>query len=230
MKNVYDLEGWKLDKTIPNSKRFVDVSIHIQYPDYEKFIDCKPKERRKKIDQELKESLNKLISLSLFDQFKVTGTKKSPRVLKTKVKFSALRKLSKLDYISLISVGSVDHAIKIEVHQAPVDKYFCVKMTAVIEIEGVSSKRQSIEQRFVIIRAKTSDEAYEKLEAQRDDYTHTYLNSDGRLVRWRIDSFDNCYETDIKKPKDIDDPEGIEVYSKLKSRKVKTPVVWDGKP
>jgi hypothetical protein len=63
------------------------------------------------------------------------------------------------------------------------------------------------------------------LEKQKERYVEPYLNSDGRFVRWRIDAFDDCYLTDILSPADSDNPEGVEVYSKLKSRKTKNPNV-----
>jgi len=102
-------------------------------------------------------------------------------------------------------------------------------MTVVIEVEGIKSRKQSIEQRFVLIKATSSDDAYDKLEKQRDDYTVTFLNPYGRFVRWRIESFDDCFETGISGPKDLENSEGVEVYSKLKSRKLEHKTLWDGK-
>ena|ERR1700761_7106962 len=112
-------------------------------------------------------------------------------------------------------------AFKIEKTEGFRNKYYCVKMTVVIDVEGVTPKKQDIEERFVLIRASSFDDAYKKMENQKDDYAEPYLNSDGRLVSWRIDSFDDCYVTDITSPGDLDKPEGVEVYSKLSSRKAK---------
>lgn len=128
-----------------------------------------------------------------------------------------------------IWIESVDHAKKIRLDEVIADKYYCIKMTVVIDLEGLVARKQKIETRFVLIKAKTSDDAYEKLDKRRDEYTHRYLNSDGRFVRWKIDSFDDCYETDITCPEDLDKEEGVEVYSKLKTRKVKSHHVWNGK-
>jgi len=44
----------------------------------------------------------------------------------------------------------------------------------------------------------SQEDAYLKLEKKKDDYIQPYLNSDGRFVRWRIESFDDSYETEIK--------------------------------
>jgi len=107
--------------------------------------------------------------------------------------------------------------------------FYCVKMTVVVEIEGFEDGLQQIEDRFVIIRAKSQEDAYLKLEKKKDDYIQPYLNSDGRFVRWRIESFDDSYETEIKNVNDLNTPDGVEVYSKLRSRRLTKEKAWDGK-
>jgi hypothetical protein len=225
MKKVYDLKDWQLDKNIPNAKRFVDLRIVFPYPDTNQFIEFKPKERIKKIDDIFSSNLKQLLALKLFDSYEVNGTKKRPQGVTAKIKFNLLNAIAKLDFADSCWIESVDYATKIEKNEPVKSRYFCVKMTVVIEVEGIKSRKQSIEQRFVLINATSSDDAYEKLEKQMDTYAEPYLNSDGRFVRWRIESF----ETDINGPKDLDSPEGVEVYSKLKSRKLKNKAVWDGK-
>lgn len=229
MTKIENLGQWQLDKNVPNTKRFVEVKIWFTYPDPKQFIEFNPKERIKQIDSVHKTSLEKLIALNLFDEYESSGTKKRPIAVKTKIKFASLTQLNKLDFVKSISIESIDHAMQIKVSEVPYDKYFCVKMTVSIEIEGLAPKKQQIEKRFVLIKAISSDDAYEKLEKQKDNYSAPYLNSDGRFVRWRIDSFDDCYETDIINPNDFNNPAGVEVYSKLSTRKSKRRIIWDGK-
>jgi hypothetical protein len=231
MKKIHDLKDWQLDKAIPNSERIVDVSVSIKYPDPKQYIEFKPKERINKIDHYHNESLKELLRLNLFDDYEIIGTKRKPRGVKMRTKFSSLNILNKLDFVCGVTIKNIDHAKLVKKEEQPLklNQYFCVKMTVVIDFEGISSKRQKIEQRFVLIKADSFDDAYEKLEKQKDSYAEPYLNSDGRFVRWRIESFDDCYETDINSPKDLDNPEGVEIYSKFKSRKTKTETVWDGK-
>ena len=137
--------------------------------------------------------------------------------------------LMELNFISGVHIKSIDHAILINKVESKRDSYFCIKMTVVVEIEGLSAKKQDIEERFVLIKAKSFEEAYEKLEQKKDTYAQPYLNPNGRFVRWRIESFDDCYETDIIELEDVDSPEGVEVYSQLKSRKSKAGTFWDGR-
>jgi hypothetical protein len=229
MKNIYSLEDWQPDKNIPNSKRFVDVDIHLKYPDQLQFKEFIPKERIKKIDGDHKTNLKKLLALNLFDNYEIIGTKKRPRGIKTRIRYNTLQKINKLDFIDSISVETLTDAVKIDNPIEQEFRYYAVKMTVVIEVEGIVQKMQSIEERIVLIKATSPKDAYDKLEKCKDDYTPPYLNSDGRFVRWRIESFDDCFDTDALTLKDLDNPNGVEVFSKLKSRKTKDATAWDGK-
>jgi len=229
MKNIRGLEQWEKDKNVPDSKRFVDIKIYLKYPDEEKFRHFEPKERVKKIDEYFRESLKQLIALHLFKNHEKIGTKKRPRGVKTTVKYNLLKSLGKLDYIEIF-IDAIADAVKMEDSSQNTSRYYAIKMTVVIEIEGLLSKKQSIEERIVVIRALSFQEAYDKLEKNKDNYTTTYLNPNGHFVRWRIESFDDCYSTDALTIKDFDNPDGVEVYSKLKSRKSKQQIAWDGKP
>jgi hypothetical protein len=231
MKKVHGLEDWVLDANVKNDKRLVSVKIMLAYPypDQKILIDLKPKERVKKIDQGFKSAFKKLTDLNWLEPDELVGTKKRPTGFKAKVKYNVLSKLNKLDLVASVWIESVENATKIEAESKLQDKFFCVKMTMVSEIEGLVSKKQTIEKRLVLIKAKSFDDAYDKLDKKKDTYDEPYLNADGRFVRWRIDSFDDCFETDINSAKDLDNPEGVEVYSKLKSRKNKAGTAWDGK-
>ncbi|NHA07102.1 DUF4288 domain-containing protein [Mucilaginibacter sp. HC2] len=231
MKKVYGLENWVLDSNVKNDKRLVNLKIMLSYPypDQRVLIDLTPKERLKKIDEGFKTAFKKLSDLNWFEYDELIGTKKRPTGLKTKVKYTALSKLDKLDLVRSIWIESVEHATKIEAESKIQDKFFCVKMTVVIEIEGLSRKKQEIEKRLVLIKARSAEDAYQKLRDQKDEYAKPYLNPGGRFVRWRIDSFDDCFETDMNSIEEMNDAAGVEVYSKLKSRKNEEKAIWDGK-
>jgi hypothetical protein len=131
-----------------------------------------------------------------------------------------------LDCIGYVSIKKIDKAK--EKKAKPTQNFYCVKMTVAIEIEGKNKGLQTIEERFVLIKAKSFDDAYDKLEAKKGNYGEPYLNSSGELVRWKIERFDDCYITDIHNFKDLNDPDGVEVYSKLKTRRLTKERTWDG--
>jgi hypothetical protein len=229
MNKIYGLGDWKLNNDVEDSERTVDLEIGLKYPDPMQFISLEPKERIKQINLTYKENLKRLIALKLFDQYEVQGNNRRTTGVKTTVGFNKLAELEQLEYVEGVSVKSVSDATAKRKKRAPVrSKYFCIKMTVVIDIEGVLSKTEDVEDRFVLIKAKSFDDAYEQLDKQKDEYAEPYLNSDGRFVRWRIESFDDCYAAELSGPKAINGPEGVEVYSKLRSRKTKRSTAWDG--
>jgi hypothetical protein len=100
--------------------------------------------------------------------------------------------------------------------------WYCVRADVAIRIEGFTSGMQTVEDRFVIVRASSREDAKKRLRKSWLEYATPYLNSDGRLVSWTfqkvIDVYDIC-ETDI-------DPDGTEVYSKLARRKIRPETAW----
>lgn len=225
-KRKFFADDWLLDKGFPNNERLVDISIYLVYPDILTLVDYAPAIRKKMIDRDQKEKLRTLIKTGYFEKYTLNGTMRRPRGIKVKVLYSLLPKIEKLDFVQNIFINHIDGAVKAK--PVNVKQLFCVKMTVVIEIEGIGSGFQNIEDRLVLIKAKSSEDAYKKLEKKKDDYSQPYLNSDGRLVRWRIESFDDCYETNIRNVDELNNNDGVEVYSKLRKRKQKKENIWDG--
>jgi hypothetical protein len=100
--------------------------------------------------------------------------------------------------------------------------WYCVRAFVVIRIERATSGLQSTEDRFVLVRAGSFEDAKRRLKRQWQKYAAPYLNSNGQMVSWSlekvIDVYDTC-ETEI-------DPSGTEVYSKLGHRRMRLEYVW----
>jgi len=229
MSKIDFLTDWKLNSDVESGTQLVRVTIGLKYPDPLQFIPLEPKERISQINLTYKENLKRLIALGLFHKYEVTGAKRRPTGVKTTVHYNSLSILEQLDFIGGVTIGLVEGAVLRKPRVLSKPKYFCVKMTVIIEIEGVLAKTESVEDRSVLIRAKSTEGAYEQLEKQKDRYAVTYLNSDGRFVRWRIESFDDCYEVELFDKKGFNSSEGVEVYSKLRSRKTRRSIAWDGR-
>ena len=220
MENLLGLQDWKLNEDVSDEMRFATVTIYLSYIDKQLLLDLSPGQRVEAIQRDFKNKYKQLLALKLFDDHKLVGTVKKPRGVKAMVPFHRLEALCGLNIIQNVFIEDVTQATKSEQATNEPDKFYCVRMTVVIEVEGLSTKKQSIEERFVLIKASSFEDAYQKLESQKDDYADPYLNSSGRWVRWRIESFDDCYETEIRNNSDLERAEGVEVYSKLKTRKI----------
>jgi hypothetical protein len=101
-------------------------------------------------------------------------------------------------------------------------EWYCVRAFVIIRIERAKTRLQSTEDRFILVRASSFEDAKKRLRQQWREYARPYLNSDGQMVSWLLDRVIDVYqtcETDI-------DPAGTEVYSKLGQRRVPPGCVW----
>lgn len=229
MKRVLGIDEWVFTKKISDDKRQVDASIHLKYPDTKPLIKYSPADRKNKIKQELKDNFKKLLDTNLFDNYTLIGTRTKPSGIKAKIPYSVLKKASKLNFVGNIFINSISHAKKIKLKESP-RTFYCVRMTVAIEVEGRKKGLQTIEDRFVLIKANSFDDAYKKVEKHKKKYAEPYFNPYGELVRWKIESLDDCFSTDINSFEDLNDPEGIEVFSTFKKRKLTAKRSWNGKP
>jgi hypothetical protein len=81
---------------------------------------------------------------------------------------------------------------------------------------------QGVEDRFVLVRAASFDDAERRLRKEWREYAEPYLNTDGHLVRWQLEAVTDVYST----LEDELDPAGTEVYSKRTRRRVGPKAVW----
>ena len=81
---------------------------------------------------------------------------------------------------------------------------------------------QHTEDRFVLVRASSFQDAKRRLRQQWRDYATPYLNSEGQMVSWSLEKVIDVYETGETQI----DPAGTEVYSKLGKRRMRPEFVW----
>lgn len=228
MKKVYHLDAWKADKKLPAEKQTVSVRIRFKYIDEKKVANLRPEERVVAIDKYFQDSYAKLLKAKLLLSHKVTGRKRRPREVDAVLLYDHLERLARFRFVESVSVnaGKVRKAAATETG----DRFFCIRMTVVIEIEEAKvGSMQLYDDRFMLIKAKSIDAAYAKMERQKKEYVKPYLNPEGHFVRWRIESLDDCFVTDITDSADLDSSEGVEVFSVLKKRKLTKERYWDGK-
>jgi hypothetical protein len=62
--------------------------------------------------------------------------------------------------------------------------WYCVRALVVIRVEQARSGVQNTEDRFVLVRASSFQDAKKRLRQQWREYAAPYLNSDGQMGRW----------------------------------------------
>ena len=104
--------------------------------------------------------------------------------------------------------------------------WFCVRARVAIQVESQLRGRQTIEDRFVLVRARSFADAEQRLSKKWHEYAHIYLNPSGYAVRWQIEKVTDVYN--LMDDGDID-PDGTEVYSSLSERNMRPKYVWSPK-
>ena len=101
-------------------------------------------------------------------------------------------------------------------------EWYCVRALVVIRVEHERSGLQNTEDRFVLVRASSFEDAKKRLRNEWREYAAPYLNSDGRMVSWSLEKVMNVYRTGEASI----DPAGTEVYSKPGARRMRPEYVW----
>jgi len=188
MNKLNSLNNWTLNKKLAPDKRMAFVTAYLKYPAWKLISNIPLKDRKKLINNFLQVNFKKLLSKKQFETFELIGTKNKPAGIKARISLTALKKLAQLSFISSIDIETLEGA-KQKTEKA-LNKFFCVKMTVAIQVEGVTSGIQDYEERYVLVKAKSFDDAYKKVAKEEKEYGEPYINTNARLVRWKIESYD----------------------------------------
>lgn len=134
------------------------------------------------------------------------------------------RRVSALADATGVSLVYVERIAGLRRHRSPKSalKWYCVRAFVVICVERAESGLQNTEDRFLLIRASSFEDAKQRLKKRWREYATRYLNSNGQMVSWQLDRISDVYdtcETEI-------DPNGTEVYSKLGHRRMRSEYIW----
>jgi hypothetical protein len=100
--------------------------------------------------------------------------------------------------------------------------WYCVRALVAVRVEGVTSGIELTEDRFVLLRASSFEDAKKRLRRKWQEYASPNLNSLGQMVSWSLDKITDVYSTGEAEI----DVTGTEVYSKLVRRKMRPSRGW----
>jgi hypothetical protein len=205
------------------------VSVFAAYPKLSPpLLALAPPERRQFITQRMQEAIEVVLEANKLSRWKLLrngGPDSRCYGVYGEIKImdiSALASLSEVEYLRVEATNGRKKRLNTPRRKL---SFFCVKMTVAIQIEGRKRGMQSYEERYVLYKGYSEAEAIQKAELAAPAYQKPYLNSDGQLVRWKVESIDSAYEvvTEANTKKEL---EGAEVFSVLKTRKLNANRVW----
>ncbi len=100
--------------------------------------------------------------------------------------------------------------------------FFAVRARIVIEVEGQTRGSQEVDDRIVLVRAFSAEDAERRVVPRLAAEAEPYLNADGEMVRWRLEEIVDVHQLFA----DAIDPRGTEVYSHIVQRRMKPELEW----
>lgn len=227
MNKVQCLEQWDLSK-IAADEQVAKISVFVSYPKVSpQLMALAPAERQQFITQNMCESIDSVLEtnkLSNWKLLKVGGPGSRCYGVSGEIKVTDIAELTRLTVVESVRVEATNGRKKRLVTPRKRRRFYCVKMTVAIQIEGREKGMQSYEERYVLYKGYSESEVIRKAEIAALVYQKPYLNPDGLLVRWQVESIDNAYE--VVTETNSKGFEGAEVFSILKTRKLSPNRVW----
>ncbi len=201
------------------------IRIHLKYPDYKDLLNLKPNERIKEIRQRKRDKFKEFTS-SIKKDFNRVGSIKDPSGLEISCSKSEVLKYNNDRRIENISILVSEDSTNLDFES--IELYYAVVARFAIQIENRTKGLQDYEDRILLVKAKSGKEAEKKLKLGFKNYEKPYLNPLGELVRWKFEEFIDWYETSYDSLEDMlnDEKEGIEIFSRLKSRRLNNARAW----
>jgi hypothetical protein len=228
MSKVEGLENWDL-AGVPEQQRVAKVLISVAYPGItDELLLKKPTERLEAIAEQMQAALDEVLVTEKLSNWKLLSDygQRCGRFNKVQgeIRIADIEAIAQLTSVASIRVEKTNgKRVKPSAVSKPKRRYYCVKMTLAIQVEGHVKGMQGVEERYVLFKAFTEDEAVAKAKEAALSYEKPYLNSAGELVRWQVESFDDVYEVVLDNEQDLN---GAEVFSAIKNRKLTPDRVW----
>ena len=193
------------------------------YPDVESLKPYSVDQRRALVCQYFKDQLIVVKANYPTRNYQIIGTRSKPRGITGQLTGQQLSELESNQQIQWMSVEQVEGIHKIEKQPegetCALPYYYSVKGLFVAQFDDldISTGVQLTEERIVLVQALNWDEAKQKARIEFDKYcAGEYFTSSYHFTKWKFLNILDIYvgETSI-------DPEGTEVFSKWKRRKLK---------
>jgi hypothetical protein len=224
---LYGLEEFNLDleKLTVLGDLPVTVWIHFKHLDESKFFALPPSERKERIKawygKVYTEVIHKL-SAQKIEVVKTANKKEGPYGITAIVEAKKFPLLLNVRNITSVVIEKIAGYKRKKPAKVKVNEWFAVQARFAIQIEGQTRGIQTYEDRILLVKAASADQAEKKLLREFREYGKPYLNSDGYMVRWAFEKvLDNyrLFEDEIL-------AEGTEVFSVMKDRKMKPEYQW----
>lgn len=202
--------------------RLVTVTIQQRGVPLTRLVALSPEERNRKLSDVLQAGLARLRRRWPDAGIAPRGTGQ-PWTLDAVIAASELAHLAAEPCVSGIHVTKVRGLRPSRVRRKQELRWFCVRGSVAIQIEGRTRGLVDVEDRLVLVKAHTEADAKKRLAKYWSEWAKPYLNVYGELVRWQLIEVRDVYEL----PDEAIDSNGTEVYSRIRSKRMQPAYVWE---
>ncbi|NOG64457.1 MAG: DUF4288 domain-containing protein [Chloroflexi bacterium] len=134
-----------------------------------------------------------------------------------------LPKLLAIDGITMVTISKIEGLKPIKQRERKRLEWYIVQARFIWEVEGQTQGMQMVEDQMLLVRAYDFDDAEQRLQQKFTEYGEPYLNTDGEMVRIRLDCILEVFRTNIM---DKVDPKGEEIFYTIKHRRMRPEYEW----
>ncbi|QMU31392.1 DUF4288 domain-containing protein [Adhaeribacter radiodurans] len=225
---IYGLEDFGITESdLVNNYAAKKFNVEIKfsyYPDVESLKPYPVEQRRALVCQHFRDQLKVVKDNYPTRDYQIIGTRFKPWGITGQLTGQQLAELQNNEQLTYMNVEQVEGVQKIEKQPEPEDEalpqYYSIKGLFVAEFDGSDSSTgvQLTEERVVLVKALNCEEAKKKTRLEFDKYSQAEIfTSSYHFTKWKFLNILDIYDLGIAEI----DPEGTEVYSIWKKRKLK---------
>lgn len=221
---IYGLEEWGV--TLSSLRRLgnrqVSVAIGQRGPIQRSLFRFPPTVRQKKLAAFLNRGLKCLQSRFPEVQFRIRGDGALAWTLDAEMPAKYIAALREISSVGNIWIKDISGRCPVRESRKHESVWFAVWGIVAIQIEDQVRGNQSIEDRILLVKASSEEQAKKRLKREWDKYAEPYLNTDGFMVRWKLERIHEVYALFADKIEE----KGTEVFSYMRQRRIRPEFEW----
>ena len=202
-------------------KRSAVVRVHLGPAPIQKVLYLAPAARRQVHEEWYSKIFGRV--LSTVPATNMVFSKKYPRrrTFTCTIAGEDLTAVRRIPGVMMVSILSIAGRQRRKLKQVNV-LWYAVQARFAIQIEGRTRGMQSYEDRIVVVKAFSFEDAERRLRRKFRDYATPHLNPYYEMVRWNFERVLDVYQMNDTEF----DPRGAEVFSTLRERRMRPEFEW----